>query len=127
MTLPGGSGRAGAPGLPGKVVHAESGEELGSDGRLVAPTRADPVRAAAVTGDDLTAPDIDGGRRRHSWDISQDATGWHANDGHGLATLHAQSLESLEGKIIRAETAWGAVRAAVAHRAVGALETGQGE
>lgn len=37
-----------SPGLLGKVAHAESGEETGSDGHLIAPTRTDPERGAAA-------------------------------------------------------------------------------
>jgi hypothetical protein len=65
---------------------------------------------AALTGYDPSAPDIGGVRRRHPcWDISRDEEGWHARELHGLAEMHARSLESLEGKLIRAETAWSTV------------------
>jgi hypothetical protein len=57
-----------------------------------------------VNGTDPTAPDIEGARRRcPDWTFWREGRVWLARRNDGSAQLDGLSLESLEGKIARAE------------------------
>jgi hypothetical protein len=63
-------------------------------------------RAGVVNGPDPTAPDVEGARGRHpDWTFWRDGRDWLARRDDGSAQLSGQSLESLEGKVGRAERA----------------------
>jgi hypothetical protein len=67
---------------------------------------------------DPLAPDLAGACRRHPrWVFGRDGDDWTAQERGGLAELRGRSLESLEGKVTRAETAWSAVGDAARHMA----------
>ncbi|HEY1703406.1 MAG TPA: hypothetical protein VGG75_27200 [Trebonia sp.] len=63
-------------------------------------------RAGAVNGPDPTAPDVEGARGRYpDWTFWRDGRDWLARRADGSAQLSGQSLESVEGKVGRAERA----------------------
>ncbi|MBO0805266.1 MAG: hypothetical protein J2P25_19580 [Nocardiopsaceae bacterium] len=57
-----------------------------------------------MNGTDPTAPDLEGARRRHpDWTFWREGRVWLAQRDDGSAQLDGLSLESLEGKVARAE------------------------
>lgn len=55
---------------------------------------------------DPTAPDVEGARRRYpGWEFWQEGRAWLARRADGSAQLDGLSLESLEGKVARAQRA----------------------
>jgi hypothetical protein len=69
-------------------------------------SRARRAGGGAVTGSDPTAPDIEGARRRYQdWTFWREGRSWLARRNGETAVLTGLSLESLEGKVARAEKA----------------------
>jgi hypothetical protein len=59
-----------------------------------------------VKGSDPTAPDVEGARRRYpDWTFWREGRSWLAKRNDETAPLTGLSLESLEGKVARAEGA----------------------
>jgi hypothetical protein len=60
----------------------------------------------AVRGPDPTAPDVEGARRRYpDWSFWREGNTWQARRADGSSQLTGLSLESLEGRVARAEKA----------------------
>jgi hypothetical protein len=94
-----------SPGLLGKVVHAGSGEEQGTDGHEIAPTKTDPVRTAAA--EEVEAQFA--GR----WECSAITAHYMAVPLRAAGTpvpVYADAPEELAEGIRKAESRWGARR-----------------